>query len=82
MCSDVIPCDSMCHKGLLSGIRLASCGGQSTTISASGSEGIVANLADLHRLGASLGHDEDESEEGSVYWANSRTAFDHAFGDV
>lgn len=50
-------------------------GGQSTTISASGSEGIVANLADLHRLGASLGHDEDESEEGSVYWGYSRTAF-------
>lgn len=47
--------------------------GQSTTISASGSEGIVANLADLHRLGASLGHDEDESEEGSVYWGYSRS---------
>jgi hypothetical protein len=26
-------------------------------------------------LGASLGHDEDESEEGSVYWGYSRTAF-------
>mmetsp|Transcript_70353 Transcript_70353/g.115681 ORF Transcript_70353/g.115681 Transcript_70353/m.115681 type:complete len:727 (-) Transcript_70353:60-2240(-) len=47
--------------------------GQSTTISGSGSEGIVANLEDLHRLGASLGHEEEESEEGSVYWGYSRS---------
>lgn len=31
----------------------------------------MANLEDLQRLGARLGHDE-ESEEGSAYWGYSR----------